>query len=378
MRRTLLTTVAALLAVGTLGSAWAQTLTLSVDCARGQTISHALTQGDARKPLVVVVTGTCNEFVTITRNDVTLMGAPGVGATVNGPGSSESRGVIDVLASRAMIENLIVTGGRFGIRVQSAFGAVVENCVVQNTSGDGIRVVVGEVDISETDVQDTGGNGVAAMRGGTLRVSGGEILRNTVSGIRGDQNATLAVNGVTVANNGSNGIELTNNSYGSITSSTITGNGTNTTRPGHGVYVSGSQAVVSRNPAINNNRDGGVLSTGGSDVNISGTTIIGSHGSGVHSIHGGTLAISGGEISGHEVVGVLCELNCTALLANTTIRDNVGDGINVNGGSKLKFTYATTHSIFNGGYGVFCGDGASSVFDTSLLDGSVSPACTVY
>ena len=381
MRRALLISTAALLAAGALGPARAQTLTLAVDCAGGQTISHALTQGDPRKPLVVVVSGTCNELVTVARDDVTLRGVPGVGATVNGPGSTEP--VIYVLGRRATIENLTLMGGRFGILVQSALGTMVQDCTIRNTSGDGIRVVVGELDVNTSVVQDTGGNGIAAFRGATLRVIDGQILRNRLSGIRGDQNATVTATGNTIANNGSNGVEFTNDSYGSIGTNTITGNGTIPGRPGHGVFVSASQAVVSGSPddpndtPISDNRDGGVLSRAGSNVTINRTVISGSRGIGVHGMQGSTILINGSMISGHDV-GILCVFDCALELVSTTVRDSASDGINVGSGSKLRFVAPISHSINNRDFGVFCDDAASSLFGTSNLDGTMSPGCVVY
>jgi hypothetical protein len=66
----------ALLAAGAISSASAEPIAFTVDCARGQTIGAALARGDARKPLTVFVRGTCNEYVQVTRDDVTLVGIP--------------------------------------------------------------------------------------------------------------------------------------------------------------------------------------------------------------------------------------------------------------------------------------------------------------
>ena len=119
MRRTALATVVTLIAIGLMPTASAQTLTVTVDCSRGQTITHALRQGDSRKPLVVVVRGTCNEHVSISRDDVTLRGQPGTEATVNGPDSGTD--TIVILKDTVNIEDLTVTGGFNGIRLQGPF-----------------------------------------------------------------------------------------------------------------------------------------------------------------------------------------------------------------------------------------------------------------
>ena len=49
---------------------------MRVECAAGQTIARALQRGDERKPLTVVISGTCNESVTIDRDDQTSAKTP--------------------------------------------------------------------------------------------------------------------------------------------------------------------------------------------------------------------------------------------------------------------------------------------------------------
>jgi hypothetical protein len=46
--------------------------TVTVDCAKGDTLAKALGQGNAGKPLLLLVRGTCSESVRIERDDVTL------------------------------------------------------------------------------------------------------------------------------------------------------------------------------------------------------------------------------------------------------------------------------------------------------------------
>src|SRR5260370_211829 len=67
------------------------TKTVRVDCASGNTVAKALTEGDERKPLLVLLTGTCVEHVKIDRSDVTLRGDD-LSATISGPD-----GAIDVI-----------------------------------------------------------------------------------------------------------------------------------------------------------------------------------------------------------------------------------------------------------------------------------------
>ncbi len=64
------------------------TKTVSVDCANGGTIAKALTFGDERKSMLVIVKGHCNETVTVERSDVALQGGPS-GGGVNGQRRSD-------------------------------------------------------------------------------------------------------------------------------------------------------------------------------------------------------------------------------------------------------------------------------------------------
>ena len=85
MRRILFAATTALLATALPNPASAQAITQIVDCAKGQTIMTAVNRADDRKPLVVVVRGTCTESVVIKRDDVTLQGDPAAGDTIVAP-----------------------------------------------------------------------------------------------------------------------------------------------------------------------------------------------------------------------------------------------------------------------------------------------------
>src|SRR5262247_1423870 len=71
--------------------------TVNVDCGAGDTIAKALTKGDDRKSLTILITGICNENVVINRSDVKLAAA----ATVD---------TIRVTGNRVTIDGLTVTG----------------------------------------------------------------------------------------------------------------------------------------------------------------------------------------------------------------------------------------------------------------------------
>ena len=116
----------------------------AVDCAKGQTIAGAIARGDERKPLVVNIRGTCNEFVDDQASEnVTLHGDPT--AAINAPNTDAD--VIFVGANGVTLENLTLTGGYYGVRVNGTFRTIVSNCVIQDTRMDGVRVFSGDVDL---------------------------------------------------------------------------------------------------------------------------------------------------------------------------------------------------------------------------------------
>src|SRR6185295_4009850 len=107
---------------------------VQVDCSNGKTLAKALERGNEDRPLLVLVSGTCNEHVAVERSDVTLRGE--AGAAINGP--DPSLNVIEITASRVAVEGLVVTGGRNGIFVTGAGPVTVRGTAVQSTGRSGI------------------------------------------------------------------------------------------------------------------------------------------------------------------------------------------------------------------------------------------------
>src|SRR5262245_23029605 len=113
--------------------------TVSVDCDAGETIAKALAKGDERKPLLIQISGTCNESILIDRSDVILAG--NAGATISG--TDPAVNVVNVTASRVTLDGITVTGGRSGIVGDGSSGLMVRNTVVRNTGRTGINYAHG-------------------------------------------------------------------------------------------------------------------------------------------------------------------------------------------------------------------------------------------
>jgi hypothetical protein len=225
MKRIICATALTLLAVGSLPAASAQALTVTVDCNRGQTIANALKQGDSRKPLVMVVRGTCNEHVSISRDDVTLRADPTVGGTVNGPNPDVD--TIVVAASRIMLDGMVVTGGR-----------------------DGIVANLGRLALNNTTIQGAGNRGLMLDSGASVRVADSRIISNSASGVQIQQNSVLTSIRTKIAGNGNAGVIATTGSEALFIRSEISNNGSD----GIGAYMGVVLVVNSGNISYNGAR----------------------------------------------------------------------------------------------------------------------------
>jgi parallel beta-helix repeat protein len=345
--------VAALLAAGMVAPASAQTLSFTVDCASGESIEQAVTRGDARKPLLVTVRGTCTESVTISREDVTLRGDPQVGGTVVGvPG----RDTILITASRVNIENLDIIGGSIGIRLQGPFYAGVSNSSVSGTSGNGILVRAGDIAIIGTTVDGAGNSGLTLTRGAAARVVNSRFLNSTYAGIYADSNSTANVSGGEMTGNGSHGAQFEGSSHGTLRNNQISGNAES------GIVVSESQSTIAGN-IITENGAHGVLAQAAATVGLSGNTITFNGADGVSGYLGSTLVLYPNDISWNMASGVFCRANCTLQISGGTITGNGEVGVSVSFASRVIFAGPEiTEGAGNQAWvDLWCGDRESSV-----------------
>lgn len=368
----------ALLAAGMVAPVSAQTLSFTVDCASGQSIEQAVTRGDARKPLLLIVRGTCNESVTISRDDVTLRGDPQVGGTVVGV---TGRDTILISASRVNIEDLNVVGGNIGIRLQGPFFAGVSNSSVRDTSGNGILVRAGDIAISGTTVDGAGNSALALHRGASARVLNSRFLNSRYAGVFANTNSTADVSGSEMTANGSHGAQFEGSSHGTLRNNLISGNAAS------GIVVSESQATIAEN-TITTNGAHGVLAQAAATVGLSGNTISANEQSGVVGYLGPTLVLYPNDISGNGGNGVFCRANCTLQISGATITDNGDIGVSVMLASRVIFSGPDiTYGGGNRGWvDLWCGDKESSVDGAEGLtvdggvffEGSVADTCTGF
>lgn len=355
-----------------------QSQTFTVDCAKGQTISAALERGNERKLLVVIVRGTCNENVTIERENVTLQGDPQVGGTVNGAANANT---INILASPTTIDRLTVAGGLNGIRVYGAFSVGISNSVIRGASQSGILLVNSHASIVDNTIENVSANGVHQIRFATARLIHNQIRSNAGVGILAEQNSTVSTNGNSVTANGAQGILLLSGSQGALSGDTVGSNGTNPTAPASGIDVNFSNAQIGNVSILNNGRAG--ILAAASVVSVTGSTITGNQDSGVLGFLSSTFNISG-TISNNGGDGVQLILNSTAQITpGTIIQGNQRHGIELAAGSKLWLPGAPITSGGNAWYGLWCNDTESSVNTTSALvysppNGVGTSSCTGF
>ena len=375
--------VAAILASGlpTIASAM-DSITLPVDCGRGHTIKNALNFTDfLRKPLVLVIRGTCNENVSISRDDVTLQGDPNVGGIVNG---SSAGNALTVRGSRVLIDHLTVRGGHFGIALVGGSDVDISNSDIQGAVSQGINVGGNaSVNITNCSIQYNGLSGVGVAPG-SATITNSQIAFNSGNGVRVRGSSTVTVNGGAISSNAYSGLDMESGT-GLINGTAITGNGTNAALPEvsrRGVSALASYLQVN-NSSITNNPTGGVAVVQGGSLSLYNSTVTGNGSFGVMLYGGASGNLGGGTISGNYGNGVSVWVNSTAqITAGATIQNNARHGIELTAGSKL---WVFEPSITVGGnawFGLYCNDAESSAADTSLIafssNGQGSASCSGY
>lgn len=340
----------------------------TVDCAKGQTISAALERGDERKPLVLIIRGTCNENVTINRDDVTLKGDPNYGATVNGSSAADT---IAVRASRVLIDRIAIRGGNpNGIALIGGSNIDITNSDVQSASWHGVFLTgTSAVNVVNCVVQNNARSGIG-LSDASVAIADSQISHNSGSGVRAVRHSSVTVTASTISSNALFGIQL-QTSEALISNTTIAENGTNTGLPETsrgGVGASASNLQINGSN-IANNSAAGVVATGASTTNLFNSSVTGNGGSngGVTLYLGAVGSIDGGTVSSNKSTGVFAWVNSTVQISGgATIQYNTGHGIQLNADSKLWMNGPATVGG-NTWLGVNCLDTASSAYNLSSI-----------
>ena len=131
---------------------------VQVDCSGADpnafhSINDALNALDLIGPNSITVRGTCRENVVLAQRDrLTIQAIPGSTAKIQNATDPASITVLITGSHNIVLDHLIITGGTEGLYLTSASGEIsVQNCILQNNSGNGVVVEMG----SELVVQNS-------------------------------------------------------------------------------------------------------------------------------------------------------------------------------------------------------------------------------
>jgi hypothetical protein len=378
------------------------TKTVEVRCSAGDRVARALTLGDERKPLVIVVDGVCPESVVIDRSDVTLRaGAEGGGLA----GPDPAVDVVTVAATRVTIEGLAITGGRNGIHAVAAPGlvirgagvtatgrsgislgsgssAVIDACTVARNPRDGVAVDSASAVVLGSTVSENGRMGIVLVNGASARI-----------GIDGMN----AIAGSSIRANGSNGIVASLGSSFYLAASEVSGNGTDPAALAGraGVNLAGASATLIGGNTVRDNASSGVsgfrsasLTIGDPSFGLDTRNVVSRNGTadlsgGVFVFQGSAVIVRNALVADNAGFGLGIGMRSSGQVVGSTFGGN-GDGIRILMGGALFVSAPPSTVSGSAGFGVQCLDGESSLVNTVLLGfadnaaGALAPGCTAF
>ena len=299
----------------------------TVNCDEGQSIQDALEKGrGSAAELYIDVSGSCEEVVTIKRDDVTIDG--GETATVVGA-------IIVEGGNRIIVREITITGSGLGT---------------------GVVAVGGNLKLIRSAITGNSGLGVLATDSAYVGMSR-SIIENNGSGVVARQGSSVFVRKTTISGNDDYGIILKSNSTGTVvTNSTISGNDI-------GIGVFENSSVYVDDSDIVNNYNTGIETDNGVSVDVDNNSTIGSNAGG----------------------GIDADLHSSVVIGDSSITNNGNYGIKLQSDSGVRIEH---NAIISGNgvagefcnnvesCGVFCADTESSVFDEGQIADEVE--CTDF
>jgi len=373
---------AAFLACPTVASALSD-LPLTVDCGSGASINGALSRPTLfDRRLVVTVSGTCNENVTLQRDDVVLR-AQTSGSGVNATDATQPAILIDG-ARRVLVDGLTVVGGNNGVKATGAAAITIRNTTIRNAVANGV-LVNGRATavVKGSTVENNGQVGVVAD-GSSITMTDSTVQGNGFSGvvsvrgsdvILGDTDSAGAVCcGNQIVNNARDGVTVVDSANATLFGTTIKGNGGSTGRfgilvlQGSSVWLRGGNVVDGNGSA---GGGGGVLAraasfrTGTGDYPLSPTTNeISNNTFGIQASNNSYIDLQGGlSITNSTFHGVVVDAGSRLRTTQSTISNNGtlhnALGIFVQRGSSAEFLGSANFVTGNGAAGLYCADSES-------------------
>jgi hypothetical protein len=309
--------------------------TIKVNCNKHQSIQEAL--GDDSPQLVVEITGVCSEYVTITRDNVTLRGVGGAVLDGTSLPTPKQAGISVIGASNVAFENLTVQGMFTGIRLDGGAGATLTGVVLQDNA-----------------------TGLDVMDSSSALLTDCTAQRNTYLGISAWQSSSLFVVSGTVAasNNGLAGLVLSGSSINMSKQTRIEAN--NNAGDGISIQVAASALLYNANVSVatNGNSGAGISLYSNSSMTVAGLESTGNYW-GVLA-DGAYIDLVKATITGSGDAGVFADDAATVTLSGTsTVSDNTGSGIAISQNSFLSLLSTTIQG--NGQSGLFVDGGVARI-----------------
>ena len=374
---------AAFLACPTVASALSD-LNLTVDCGGGDSINRTLSRPTlVDRRLVVTVSGTCNENVTLQRDDVVLR-AQAAGSGVNATDATQPAILIDG-ARRVLLDGLTVVGGNNGVKATGAAAITIRNSAIRNAVTNGILVNGRATAVVEgSTIENNGQFGVVAD-GSSIRMTDSTVQGNGFSGvisargsdvILGDTDSAGTVCcGNQIVNNARDGVTVDDNANATLFGNTVQGNGGSTGRFGI-LAVQASSVWLRGGNVVNGNGSagggGGVyargvssIRTGAGDLPLSPTTNeISNNTFGIQASNNSYIDLQGGlSITNSTFHGVVVDAGSRLRTTQSTISNNgtlhSALGIFVQRGSSAEFLGSANVVTGNGAAGLYCADSES-------------------
>lgn len=153
--------------------------------------------------------------VTVTK-PVSIIAPAGVYAGVSVPAAQDGITVNAGVGDKVVLRGLSINGqgGNNGIVVTVAGQVSIENCVIANMVGDGVRINGGtSVNVADSTLRSNGNYGLNVLAGAAeIHVDDSRISNNASAGIFMSTGGSLTLNRVSVENNGLSGLQINPNS----------------------------------------------------------------------------------------------------------------------------------------------------------------------
>jgi parallel beta-helix repeat protein len=215
----------------------------TLNCATGTIASFLprLRPGDR-----LLVSGTCNENVTIgSRFTGITLEAQG-SATINGTDATAN--TIAIQGKGHIIKGFTITGGSRGILVSRGGSATIDGNTIQNTGSDGIQVSESATArIINNTIQNNPDTGISVFENASVHIgfltgtditaSPNTIQNNATRGILVSRSASARIVGNTISGNGDDGVGVFRNSQADIANNVISNNG------GDGITLNNNSVV---------------------------------------------------------------------------------------------------------------------------------------